>query len=170
MRSLTRSLALPVMAFVALAAWHAPASAYGKASQPLAQIEFSGNCDNVSFPFCAPPPNGVGTGGIWFWIEVDAGGGGDIRGSECGHTVGGAGGPGGAGAIKVQGDITWTYSNRADGAAAGAETFPGLVDPNDHYYLITLPGGSDKFLFPTTVNHYSFQPAIGVTLQLQVAP
>jgi hypothetical protein len=149
---------------------HGSAAAYGKASQPLAQVAFSGNCDNPSFPFCAPPPGGVGTGGIWFWIEVDAGGGGDIRGAECGHTVGGAGGPGGAGAVKVSGDITWTYSNRVNGVNAGAESFPGLVDPGDRYYLITLPGGENKFLFPTTTGHYAFQPAPGVSLQLTIAP
>lgn len=166
----TRALMLPAAAFVVLVAWHGAASAYGKADTPLAQIAFSGNCDNPSFPFCAPPPNGVGTGGIWFWIEIDAGGGGDIRGSGCGHTYGGVGGPGGAGASPIKGDITWTYSNRANGVQSGALFFPGLEDPNDHYYLVTLPGGTDKFLFPTSVGHYSFKPTTAVTLQLQVAP
>jgi hypothetical protein len=166
----TRWLALPVAAVVALVAWSGSAFAYGKAESPLAQIEFSGNCNNPSFPFCAQPPAGVGLGGIWFWIEIDAGGEGDISGAGCGHTFGGAHGPGGAGGGPIKGEITWSYSNRADGVSAGALSFPGLEDPNDHYYLVTLPGGANKFLFPTTTGHYSFAPVHGVTLQLQVAP
>jgi hypothetical protein len=165
----SRWLAVPVVvAIVALSA-AGSAFAYGKADLPLAQIAFSGNCDDPTFPFCAPPPNGVGTGGIWFWIEVDAGGVGDISGAGCAHTFG-THGPGSAGAGPIKGEITWTYSNRADGVNAGAQSFPGLQDPNDHYYLITLPGGADKFLFPTTVGHYSFKPVPAVSLQLQVAP
>ena len=147
--------------------------AYGKADQPLAQIEFSGNCTNPDFPFCAPPPDGVGTGGIWYWIEIDAGGTGDIAGAGCGHTVGGVGGPGGAGADSIKGEISWTYSTAED-APANAQTFPGLQDPGDQYYLVTLPpdptGSSEMFLIPTTTGHYSFSPIHGVTLQLQVAP
>jgi hypothetical protein len=164
----THWLTLPVVAIMALIACDS-AFAYGKAESPLAQIEFSGNCNNPSFPFCAPPPNGVGTGGIWFWIEIDAGGEGDIAGAGCGHTFG-THGPGSAGAGPIKGEITWKYSNRADGVSAGALTFPGLEDPADRYYLVTLPGGVEKFLFPTTVGHYSFMPTNGVALQLQVAP
>ena len=164
----TRWLALPVAAVVALIAWSGSALAYGRAESPLAQIEFSGNCNNPGFPFCAPPPAGVGTGGIWFWIEVDAGGGGDIAGAGCGHTFG-SHGPGSAGAGSLKGEITWTYSTRANGVTAGAQAFPGMEDPGDRYYLVTLPAG-EKFLFPTTVGHYSFRPVSGVALQLQVAP
>jgi hypothetical protein len=161
----TRWLALPVAALVA---WSGLALAYGRAESPLAQIEFSGNCNNATFPFCAPPPAGIGTGGIWFWIEIDAGGGGDIAGSVCGHTFG-SHGPGSAGASSLKGEITWIYSTQANGISAGAQSFPGIVDPGDRYYLVTLPAG-EKFLFPTTVDHYHFAPVPGVTLQLQVAP
>jgi hypothetical protein len=168
-RRLLLTLAIVGMvAAVALIASGGEAFAYGKAEAPLAQIEFSGNCDNPSYPFCAPPPNGVGTGGLWFWIEVDAGGVGDISGAGCGHTVGGVGGPGGAGAGSIKGEITWTYSSLKDGRDAGASFF-GMLDPGDRYYLVTIPEGQ-KFLFPTTTGHYSFQPAHGVALQLQVAP
>jgi len=169
MRELVRSTTyVGVIAILGLAAVAGTAAAYGKADHPLAQIEFSGNCDNASFPFCAPPPNGVGTGGIWLWIEVDANGTGDVRGAVCNHTVGGAGGPGGAGAIPIKGNVSWTYSNLKNGIDAGAE-FLGMVDPGDRYYMVTIPGG-DKILFPTTVNHYSSQPTSGVSLQVQVAP
>ncbi|HEX6030550.1 MAG TPA: hypothetical protein VFY90_03895 [Tepidiformaceae bacterium] len=144
------------------------AHAYGHADQPLAQIELSGNCTNPSFPLCAPPPDGVGTGGIWFWIEIDANGTGDIAGAGCGHTVGGIGGPGGAGGGPIKGDVTWSSTDLLSGTAAGGQFF-GTIDPNDSYYLVTIPDG-EKFLFPTTQGHYSFQPANGVSLQLQVAP
>ena len=141
---------------------------YGKAAQPLAQIEFSGNCNNAGYPFCAAPPAGVGTGGIWLWIEIDSGGTGDVSGAACGHTIGGVGGRGGAGASSMKGAITWTYSSLTAGQQAGAFFF-GDVDAHDRYYLVTLQTG-EKFLFPTTTGHSSFQPVPGVTLQLQVAP
>jgi hypothetical protein len=167
-RPLLISATVGMVAAASLIASGGTAFAYGKAETPLAQIEFSGNCNNPSFPLCAPPPNGVGTGGIWFWIEVDAGGTGNIRGAGCGHVVGGVGGPGGAGAGPIKGEITWIYSNLKDGTDAGAEFF-GMTDPGDKYYLVTIPAG-EKFLFPTTVGHYVSQPVAGVSLQLQVAP
>jgi hypothetical protein len=163
----SRWLALPVAAVLALLAWSS-AFAYGKAESPLAQIEFSGNCNDPSFPFCAPPPAGVGTGGIWFWIEIDAGGSGDIAGAVCGHSFT-SHGKGTAGAGSIKGEITWSYSSRADGVTAGAHPFPGIEDPGDRYYLVTLVTG-EKFLFPTSVGHYSFKPVNGVIMQLQVAP
>ena len=46
-------------------------AAYGAADQPLAQIEFSGNCNNPDVEFC----HKVGLGGIWLWIEIDGGAG-----------------------------------------------------------------------------------------------
>jgi hypothetical protein len=162
------TICLGMVTMVGVVANTRMAAAYGKADQPLAQIEFSGNCDNPSFPFCAAPPNGVGTGGIWLWTEIDADGTGDIKGSVCNHTIGGAGGPGGAGAIPIKGEVQWTYSNLKNGLDAGAQ-FQGFVDPGDRYYLVTIPGG-EKFLWPTTVNHYSQHPTSGVSIQLQVAP
>jgi hypothetical protein len=169
MRGLVRAaLFISVTAILGIAAIAGTASSYGRASHPLAQIEFSGNCDDASFPFCSPPPNGVGVGGIWIWIEVDADGTGDVRGSVCNHTVGGAGGPGGAGAVSIKGEVSWTYSNMKNGIDAGAR-FLGAVDPGDRYYMVTIPGG-EKYLFPTTMNHYSTQPAAGVSLQIQIAP
>jgi len=160
-----RWLALPVIAVATLVAWNGSAHAYGRADSPLAQIEFSGNCDNPSFGFCAPPPAGVGIGGIWFWVEIDADGTGDLSGAVCGHTFG----KGPSGAQSIKGAAHWSYSTRADAMNQGAFGLPGIVDPHDHYYLVTIPSG-EKFLFPTTVGHYSFTPVHGVTLQLQVAP
>jgi hypothetical protein len=160
------AVALSIFCVLALAG---TALAYGAADQPLAQIELSGNCNNPDYPLCAPPPAGVGTGGIWLWIEIDAvNNTGDVAGAGCGHVVGGVGGPGGAGAGSIKGDVTWRYVTLAEGTAAGGGFF-GTFDPGDKYYLVTLPTG-EMLLFPTTTGHYSFQPARAVTLQLQVAP
>ena len=93
---------------------------------------------------------------------------GDVAGAGCGHVVGGVGGPGGAGAGSIKGDVTWSYSNLEDGLAAGGQVF-GTYDPHDRYYLVKLPTG-EMFLFPVTTGHYSFRPTNGVSLQLQVAP
>lgn len=161
-----KALAVPalaaVMLFAALAVQQSSAAAYGAADQPLAQIEVSVNCNNPDAAFCEGE-----AGGGWFWIEVDEGGTGDIAGAFCGHTIGGIGGPGGAGAIGVRGDIEWSYSNMADGLAAGAEL--AAEDPGDSYYLVTVPDG-ELVLFPTTPGHYSYHPDPGVALELQVAP
>src|SRR5262245_40791829 len=106
---------------------HSMAFAYGSAEQPLAQLEFSANCNNPDYELC----QFFGTGGIWFWIEVDANGTGDIQGAVCGHTVGGGGARGG----PIGGEITWEYTTLAAGIAAGGE-FYGTTDPNDQYYLV----------------------------------
>jgi hypothetical protein len=155
---------LSVVVMTGFAVQHSTASAYGAADAPLAQIEFSGNCNNPNFDFCSDV---VGTGGIWLWIEVDDGGIGDVAGAGCGHVVGGVGGPGGAGAESIRGDITWTLVDGGN-VPAGA-MLPGIVDPNDSYYLVDI-GGGELFAFPQTPGHYSFHPAPGVTLQLQIAP
>lgn len=159
--ALALAVTLPLM-FLGYGSAHA----YGNADQPLAQIEFSGNCNNPDFPFCAQPPDGVGTGGIWFWIEIDANGTGDIAGAECFHTVGGVGGPWGAGAQSVRGDISWEYS---DGANLPADILLFGQDPGDQYYVVTLDSG-DVFAFPVTQGHYSVAPVPGVSIQTTIAP
>ena len=108
----------------------------------------------------------VGTGGIWFWIEIDTGGSGDISGAGCGHVIGG-GGPHSAGARSLRGEVTWSYSS-FEQAPGGVNSF-GFFDPNDQYYLVTTPDG-EQWLFPVTTGHHSFSPVHGVTLQLQIAP
>lgn len=143
------------------------AFAYGRADQPLAQVEVSANCDNPSFPLCAPFPDGVGTGGIWFWVELDANGTGDLSGAACGHTVGGVGGPGGAGAGSIKGTASWTYTT-LETAPPGAIFF-GAVDPNDSYYAVTITDGS-TWLVPVTTGHYGTKLAHGVQIQITVAP
>ncbi len=147
-----------VVAALGLAGSAGSAFAYGKAEQPLAQIEFSGNCNNLTFPLCQPPPAGFGLGGIWVWIEIDAGGSGDVAGAGCGHVrgVGGSAGP-------ILGEITWVKVTLPPGA------IPFWTDPTNTYYLVSLGDGS-SIPFPVTVGHYSFMPAPAVAIQLQVAP
>jgi len=152
---------------VGMAANVGSALAYGHADQPVAQVEVSANCDNPGFPLCAPFPEGVGTGGIWYWVELDGDHTGDLSGAECGHTVGGAGGPGGAGAGSIKGTATWAMTT-LETAPAGAIFF-GTVDPHDMYYAVTITDGS-TWLIPATDGHYSARLAAGVQLQITVAP
>jgi len=133
------------------------AAAYGRVDHPLAQIEFSGNCNNPSAQLCAPPPQGFGLGGIWLWIEIDADGTGDVAGAGCAHDRAGFGGAG-----PIKGEVTWWGSVGPQGVAL-------FVDPNNLYYNVVIPDGT-PFAFPQTQGHYSFAPAPGVTLQLQIAP
>jgi hypothetical protein len=156
-----------VIATLAAAGAATPAAAYGSADQPIAQVEISGNCDNPSFPFCA---NVVGTGGIWLWIELDANHTGDISGADCGHVVGGAGGPGGAGAGPIKGAVQWFYSPTPIGVNVLNPTDPTQTDGFTNFYVILLPDGQPPFSVPVQTGHYSWQPVSGVSLQTTVAP
>lgn len=129
--------------------------AYGAADQPLAQIEISGNCNDPSFPFCSQ----VHVGGIWVWIEIDAGGTGDYTGSFCEHVVGGPSG----GAIPLRGDLSWHY---ASAATTDRPVLPGFEDPTDTYYDISF----FEFAVPVTQGHYATQSAPGVNTMVEVAP
>lgn len=162
MKYLRRILALILGASVVFALPAAKTLAYGAADHPLAQLEFSGNCDDPSFPMCASPPAGVGVGGIWLWIEVDADQTGDYAGANCDHTVGGTGT---AGAQPLKGTATWVYST---GIPAGAAV--PFRDPNNQYYVVTLSPYPLRFAFPVTQGHYSRHPVPGVSQELTVAP
>ncbi|HET8586252.1 MAG TPA: hypothetical protein VFM74_00100 [Candidatus Limnocylindria bacterium] len=139
--------------------------AYGRADQPLAQIELSANCNNPSFPLCAPPPDGVGLGGLWFWVEVDAGGSADLAGAVCGHDRAGSGG-----ALSLRGETEWQWFSGSlnELHTMGVEAF--VQDPNDTYYIVTVPKIGEHFAFPATQGHYSLKPVSGVTIQITIAP
>ena len=147
-----------MLAALGVAASAGSAAAYGRADHPLAQIELSANCNNPTVQLCYPPPVGFGLGGVWLWIEIDAGGSGDIAGAGCGH-IRGVGG----GADSIRGDITWFKATLPPGA------FPFWTDPTNTYYVVVL-GNGDAIPFPVTVGHYSYMPAPAVSFQLQVAP
>jgi hypothetical protein len=146
---LAAALAIPTVALSSGSVF-----AYGRADQPLAQLEISGNCDNPSFFLCS---NVVGVGGVWLWIEINADGTADVAGSKCGHNVGGPGG----GATAIRGDFDWI--------STFIPPSPQLLvtDPTNTYYVfpaLHLPP------IPVTQGHYSSQPVPGVSLQVQVAP
>jgi hypothetical protein len=157
-RTLQLLLAASLLATAAVGASASGVAAYGAAEHPLAQLELSANCNDPGFPLCQQ----VGLGGIWFWIEIDEGGTGDIAGAGCGHDRAGHGG-----ATSIRGEIEWTSGSAADVLALNGFLFG--VDPNDAYYIVALAPG-EVFGFPQTVGHYSFHPVPAVTIQLQVAP
>jgi hypothetical protein len=151
-------LAASLLAVAAVGATTGSAAAYGRADQPLAQLELSANCNDPGFGLCQQ----VGLGGIWLWIEIDANGTGDIAGAGCNHIPGVGGGAG-----SIRGEITWTSGTASD--VLGVNGFLFGIDPNDAYYMVGL-GPGEIFGFPKTVGHYSFHPVPAVTIQLQVAP
>lgn len=155
-RKLRLLLAAGALAVASLGASTGGVAAYGRADQPLAQIEFSANCNNPSYFLCSP--EFFGLGGVWLWIEIDANGTGDIAGAGCGHVRGVGGGAG-----SIRGDITWTASSVPQGLSFA-------VDPNNLYYNVSLGDGGPPLSFPQTVGHYSFRPAPGVSVQTQIAP
>ena len=132
-------------------------AAYGAADNPLAQIEYSQNCDNLAL--CQGP---FGAGGVWFWIEIDGDGTGDVAGAACSHWPGSGGG-----ASSIRGEVTWTWSPTPVGFDATMGTWS---DPdNDGWYVVAFPGFGFAS-FPVTVGHYSDHPAPAVNFELQVAP
>lgn len=162
MRIVRLALLAGALAFATLGFSAGGVAAYGHADQPLAQLEFSANCNNPDFPLCAPPPAGFGLGGIWLWIEIDAGQTGDVAGAGCGHVRGGPRG----GAGPINGDVTWWWSQFPQGFPTA---FGAPLDPAG-YYNVALPGGEEVLAFPVTQGHYSAHPAPGVAIETTVAP
>lgn len=158
----------------------AKAFAYGKADQPIAQVEISGNCNNPSFPLCAEE---VGLGGVWVWSELDTSGDNTTSGTMdatvafCGHVIRG-GGPGsaGGGGGPVRSGVWYTYPSLEDAMNAYSNAFP-FYDSAEYtgrvWLLDFFPGtGADDFIavVPAQMGHYSLQPVPAVTIQTQVAP
>ena len=155
MRIVHKALLASMLAAASLGFTAGGVAAYGNAEHPLAQIEFSLNCNNPDAQLC----QFFGLGGVWVWIEIDEGGVGDIAGAGCGHVRGGGGGAG-----SIRGEISWVYSTGPDGAFLVAG-----VDPTNTYYLVFAEGGP-PVAFPVTQGHYSSHPAPGVAIELQIAP
>lgn len=159
-----RFLLAVALACTALATFSSGALAYGRADQPLAQIEISANCTNRNSSLCAPGQFGLG--GIWLWVEVDANGTADVAGAGCGHLDPVFG----SGAESIRGEIPngWTYysGTPADLMAAFPGTLVVGTDPGSEYYVLPEFG----FAFPTTTGHYSLTLDKGVFVQAQVAP
>ncbi len=130
-------------------------AAYGSADQPLAQVEFSANCNDASFSLCQQ----VGLGGIWLWIEIDANHTADVAGAGCDHLPGFGGG---AGPIRVNG-IPWWWSATPQGHPGNFAP----LDPNGYY---NLGFGPEVLSFPVTPGHYGAHPVAAVTAQWTTAP
>lgn len=166
MKALHILAAASLFAVAALGVSSGKAAAYGAADQPLAQIEFSANCNNPDYFLCAPPPAGIGLGGGWVWIEIDSGGTGDAAGAGCAHVPGLGGGAG-----SILGEVQWWPVTASLAELQSAGIFAFSTDPSDSYYVVVLPDPmAPPFAFPRTVGHYSFHPAPGVAVETQIAP
>lgn len=149
------------------------AFAYGAADQPVAQVEISGNCDNPNFPFCAPPPDGVGLGGVWVWAELDTGGGFDATVTFCGHQT--AGQPNGAfGNPDTDPNRWWTWVPSLADAPRAFPFFDTSSYSGPVYVIDFFPSGNPDNDFvaavPAAQGHYPLKPAPGVSIETQVAP
>ncbi len=172
MRRLSVFIAVLTGAAALLAISAPPAGAYGGgAGHEMWQIGLSFNCNSPT----ACDQFG-GTGGFWGWAEFDRDGSatwGDAEFAGCGHTVGGVGGPGGAGAGHISIEIeSW----RIAPGSAGPQTFYGNGEETDfrpHGVKVTRHFHGDSGI-PATPGHYSTADVFGFTfpglaVQIQVA-
>jgi hypothetical protein len=163
-------LAAALVGALALTAGFASsAGAYGGgAGHEMWQIGISFNCNNPSL--C-----GNETGGTWGWGEFDRQGDqtwGDAQLTFCGHTVGGVGGSGGAGAGHVDIDLhSWYIGSNGDfWVTSETDTFTGHGPPQSQEFT---PENEDTGV-PATPGHYNTTDlfgfsAPGLAFQIQVA-
>jgi hypothetical protein len=169
-----RRVSLALVALVIPLVLAGTAGAYGGgSSHDTWQIGLSFNCNNPSF--C-----GNDLGGFWGWVEFDRWSDGSITGDAqltgCGHSVGG-GGPGSAGAGHSDVDATEVHLGPAtpdDPNFPGGQTF--YVDHNVVKNVGRFPGtfvDDPDFLgdsgIPAEPGHYSFHPAPGVAMTINVS-
>jgi len=149
------------------------AGAYGGgANHDMWQIGISFNCTNPTPGFCN---DFGGTGGFWGWGEFDRAGSqtwGDAQLTGCGHTVGGIGGPGGAGAGHFAIDVHSWYigANGNFWVTSETDTFVGHGPPVSQEFT---PENEDTGI-PATPGHYSTTDlfgfsAPGLSYNIQVA-
>jgi hypothetical protein len=146
-------LAALIAAAAVSAGFATSASAYGGgASHDTWQIGLSFNCDSPTL--CAGQQ-----GGFWGWVEFDRWADGSITGDAqlagCGHTSGGIGGPGGAGAGHESLDITAAHIDPVTGDF--------IIDAASDPSFIGDSG------FPSAAGHYSQHPAPGITQMVNVS-
>lgn len=147
------------------------ANAYG--TDHLYEITLSYNCQNI--PVCSEPSDPFGVGGLWGWLEPDAGNSVDGQLQLQGHAN--ANRPYLNGPAHSSGFIGWTIvSCTASGSGPGvcALLAPEGVppDPNDLYFEI----GADfepaigvlPVLTPATPGEYSLHPAPGIDSEVSV--
>jgi hypothetical protein len=162
------SLVLAALVAAVLIVPSAASADYGKTSQY--QVGISLNCDAPHSTVC---DQFGGTGGFWGWYVFNNDGTGDAQLAGCGHTVGGIGGPGGAGAGHEDVDFTWTT-----GPANGPIASPNGLDfyiTSDTTTFTGHGGGTATDVnvgdtqIPAYPGHYSFRPMAGVTAHITVA-
>jgi len=167
-RRLRPILVLAAAAALALIVPSAASADYGKTS--LYQVGISFNCD---VPHSSACDQFGGTGGFWGWYVFNNDGTGDAQVTGCGHTTGGIGGPGGAGAGHEDIDYTWTT-----GPATGPIPSPNGLDfyiTSDTTRFTGRGGGTATDVnegdtnIPAYPGHYSFHPQPGITASIQVS-
>jgi hypothetical protein len=152
------------------------ALAYGRADQPVAQVEISANCDNPSFGLCQE----VGLGGVWVWSELDSDTGSgtvadpspmDSTVTFCSHQTPGV--PNGAFGHPDRDGVWYRISSLAEMPPGASPFFDTSVSYSSYYVMDFFPGtGQDDFIavVPAPVGHYSLKPAHAVSIETQVAP
>lgn len=134
------------------------AGAYGPSH--LYQITLAEQCENPT-TCVASDQNPFGIGGIWGWIEPDAGGTADTQVTAQGHSNSNTAlnGP-----VRFPSSWNWTIIS--------IPPPPILVsppDPNGHYFHFTitsLPGF--EFLTPATPGHYNVTLGPGISAEITV--
>jgi hypothetical protein len=149
---------------VAIAAMPAPAVAYG--TDHLFEVTLSYNCQNMTI--CPSTPFGIG--GIWGWLEPDAGGAADGELLFQGHQNANPALNGTGKSIAIQGYTTVS--------CPGLNPLCGVValeqpptDPNNNYFVFfttfRTAGGEINLPIatPATPGHYNqhFAPGVDVT-------
>ena len=158
MRRLVVMVAALAAAAALAAGFASSAGAYGGgASHDMWQIGISFNCNNPTA--CA---DFGGTGGFWGWAEFDRQGDqtwGDAQLTGCGHTVGGIGGPGGAGAGHFAIDLhSWYIGPNGDfWVTSETDTFVGHGPPVSQRFT---PENEDTGV-PAAPGHYNTTQIFG---------
>jgi hypothetical protein len=123
------------------------AGAYGNTA--VYQITFSLNCTSPAPGAC---DQFGGPGGVWGWIELDAGGTGDMTLTVCGHTIGG----GGAGAFHQNVEITgWSTAGGFISIDSTAQPVPPFVS-------------GTGLEIPAAAGHYGGHPFPGLATEITV--
>jgi hypothetical protein len=130
-RTIVAILATGALFAALLAGTAGPTSAdYG----PGAQFQVTISANNVG---------GVPGDGVWAWIALYPGGGGDYTAADCIHTGSLLGAPGLNGAGHEQGDVRWTD-------AGGTLTITGVALVNGQFPVtITVPDGYRHYVLPS---------------------
>lgn len=135
------------------------AAAYG--TEHLFQITFSENCVNPTL--CVQnASNPFGIGGIWGWVEPDAGGSADAQVTFQGHSNTN---PALNGTVHLPSNWAWTIVT----ITPPPSPFISPTDPHNQYFLLTIPSFPGfEFLTPATPGKYGGTLAPGINANVTV--